>query len=149
MRRPFFFAPPVLLMACGPTAEPTSERSSAANAPAGLLTPKTAAKPAVSCGVYQGVLPCSDCAGIETQLYLWPDSTYLLRRTYLGKSQVPADLEAGRWRQHEQLQLTSGTNTITRFDNTPEGGLLHLDADGRRINSKLAEHYRLARVGSW
>jgi len=36
---------------------------------------------------FEGVLPCADCAGINTQLILYDDSmSYFLTETYMGKS---------------------------------------------------------------
>lgn len=36
-------------------------------------------------GDYKGVLPCADCAGIETELELKADQSYELSEEYLGK----------------------------------------------------------------
>ena len=36
-------------------------------------------------GVYEGVLPCADCDGIETTLELKKDHTYVATYKYIGK----------------------------------------------------------------
>ncbi|MOA32093.1 Lipoprotein NlpE precursor [compost metagenome] len=36
-------------------------------------------------GSYSGTLPCADCEGIKTELFIYLDNTYVLKETYLGK----------------------------------------------------------------
>lgn len=87
----------VVLASCGesggqPPAEATPETTAAAEAPA--ETP-------VLLGVFEGVLPCADCPGIETRLELtrkgqdWGDGTYRLTETYQGRGE-PVVTE-GEW----------------------------------------------------
>ena len=37
-------------------------------------------------GTYQGVLPCHDCSGIDTELELTLDHHFVLKQKFLGKS---------------------------------------------------------------
>src|SRR5215831_10613328 len=37
-------------------------------------------------GIYRGVLPCADCAGMQTTITLNKDLTYVTKIKYLGKS---------------------------------------------------------------
>ena len=52
--------------------------------------------------IYQGVLPCADCSGLDTELTLYRNAgtdapeTYSLRETYLGKPAKPL-ISAGKW----------------------------------------------------
>jgi len=38
-------------------------------------------------GIYRGVLPCADCEGIETEIKINADLTYVISSTYLGKNE--------------------------------------------------------------
>ena len=38
-------------------------------------------------GVYQGTIPCADCEGIQTEIKLFGDKTYLKSAKYLGKDE--------------------------------------------------------------
>ena len=33
---------------------------------------------------YQGILPCADCSGLDTSLFLDEDGTFILQETYRG-----------------------------------------------------------------
>lgn len=110
--------------------------------------------PGVLGGIYQGLLPCADCAGIETVLYLYPDSTYLERRTYLDqpKDGVNEQLSSGRWVQVSAnlLRLTRPNNQSGPTDYRLHArGLQQLDLDGQEITGNLAGRYLLAQVGSF
>jgi uncharacterized lipoprotein NlpE involved in copper resistance len=46
-------------------------------------------------GIYQGILPCSNCAGIQTIIHLMEDSTYTKRFIYLGRDTDDVQVEEG------------------------------------------------------
>jgi uncharacterized lipoprotein NlpE involved in copper resistance len=54
-------------------------------------------------GVYQGMLPCADCMGIETTLTLRPDGTFTLRRQYQKDEVFTAPLETGTWQRNDKV----------------------------------------------
>jgi len=62
-------------------------------------------------GVYEGVLPCADCPGIQTRLTLSRDETYELSTLYLDRDKVP--------------RIVRG-----RFSWQPSGNAITLDAEG-------------------
>jgi len=37
-------------------------------------------------GTFKGILPCTDCSGVDTALELRPDGTYAISETYQGKA---------------------------------------------------------------
>lgn len=95
-------------------------------------------------GIYEGILPCADCEGIQTVVELGVGNSYMKKTTYLGK-------------ENNAVIETSGTfswnddgNTIT-LDSEPapnqffvsENVLFFLDMDGKRITGDLADKYRL------
>jgi len=95
-------------------------------------------------GIYQGVLPCADCEGIETIIELGSGNSYIKKTTYLGS-------------ENQKVNETSGTFTWNEAGNTitlsneempnqyfvGENVLFHLDMEGNRISGDLAEKYQL------
>jgi copper homeostasis protein (lipoprotein) len=100
-------------------------------------------------GVYQGVVPCADCEGIETTLRLAPDGTYELSLKYLGKSTPPFSSKGSfKWRQDGreiELQTSSGA---PRFYRVEENRLRQLDTRGQPIESALADKYVLRKLAT-
>lgn len=92
-------------------------------------------------GTYQGILPCGDCGGLQTQIVLNKDLTYLLETRYNGKD--------------EKIFQTKGTFTWdtngSKISLDPdkqsylvgENRLFHLDIDGNRITGNLADDFIL------
>ena len=109
--------------------------------------------PGVLGGIYQGLLPCADCAGIETVLYLYPDSTYLERRTYLDQPKEGSNeqLSSGRWAQvsADLVRLTRRNQTSPTDYKLHARSLQQLDLDGQEITGDLAARYYLAQVGNF
>ncbi|WP_410201693.1 copper resistance protein NlpE N-terminal domain-containing protein, partial [Escherichia coli] len=48
------------------------------------LSPAQAAEPKPMPQSWRGVLPCADCEGIETSLFLEKDGTWVMNERYLG-----------------------------------------------------------------
>ncbi|MBK7426015.1 MAG: copper resistance protein NlpE N-terminal domain-containing protein [Saprospiraceae bacterium] len=46
-------------------------------------------------GIYQGILPCGNCTGIQTVIHLMEDSTYTKRFIYLGRDTDEVQVEEG------------------------------------------------------
>lgn len=100
-------------------------------------------------GVYKGTLPCADCEGIETEIILNQNSSFIIGRKYLGKSDAVVSNsgtfswnkagntitlnEAGNDAKHNQYLV--GENKLTK-----------LDADGKKIESSFAAMYELKKV---
>ncbi len=95
---------------------------------------------------YQGVLPCADCSGLETSLFLDENGSYLLREVYLeGKDGNSAFVETGLWaRTADRLTLTNSRGEKRHFQPT-EQGLVMLDQQGEPIQSNFS--YLLAATG--
>lgn len=95
-------------------------------------------------GVFQGVLPCADCPGINTSLTLNADSTFALNEKY-GDSKdttIYGDYEIYAGGQILNLFVDSGLVYIYEVG---ANGLIMLDADGHRIEGELASHYVLTK----
>lgn len=97
-------------------------------------------------GTYKGVLPCADCEGIETELMLHKDSTFMLRQTYLGKANAAVNNVDGNWIwiDGNTIELQGITNAPARY-HVGENQLFQLDMEGKRIQGDLAEKYILAK----
>lgn len=110
-------------------------------------------------GTWAGLLPCADCPGIRLQLQLWkqPD-VYRLLQTYQSQTTAPRTFaEEGHWQRvprHDEDSLgmivlqpatEEGRQPPNRlFQQMPDGSLLKLDGQGKRIPSSL--NYQLRRI---
>jgi uncharacterized lipoprotein NlpE involved in copper resistance len=97
-------------------------------------------------GTYQGILPCADCEGIQTEILLNPDQTYTKSETYLGKGEN-AFVTEGKFNWSE-----SGNEISLQNQDSPtsykvvENALMALDSDGNIIEGQLKEKYRLDKI---
>ena len=83
-------------------------------------------------GVFYDTLPCADCPGIATQLYLKPDNTFIMERQYVGKSTF---YETGTWQMGDSLLQLTGTGSPQRFKIMSHAALELLDTEGKEIDS--------------
>jgi len=91
---------------------------------------------------WQGDLPCADCAGIRTTLYLSPDGTFRLDEGHLGLAPRADTLvgSTGRWTWSPQTQVVSlyGSGESRQFlESAADGALVALDREGAAIVSDL------------
>lgn len=99
---------------------------------------------------YKGVLPCADCGGIETSLFLQQDGTYILSEVYKVKAKDNQYFaQYGRWaRTADKLVLTEADGEKRYF--RPAGDNLEmLDIHGEPIHtsaSRLKQFYQLRPV---
>ncbi len=98
-------------------------------------------------GIYEGVLPCADCEGMQTRLVLRPDHSYSLAVKYLGKEAAPFTHEGSfAWASDGS---TIYLNDVTEGPNTyflGEGFVAQLDLEGQRITGELGDRYVLQKV---
>lgn len=101
-------------------------------------------------GVYFGILPCADCAGIKMELKLKKDLRYEMITEYLAKEQI-RNREVGTFNWNND-----GNRIILLKDQLPdsslqfhvgENKLRKLDLKGQRIEGRLAEGYVLFKTG--
>lgn len=100
-------------------------------------------------GVYRGVLPCADCEGIETEITLNADLTYVVSSIYLGKNNEAFKEngnfiwdEAGAKIMLKNVDPKAATNQYLVGENM----LFKLDINGNRIEGDLKEKYQLKKV---
>jgi copper homeostasis protein (lipoprotein) len=93
---------------------------------------------------WRGVLPCADCEGIETSLFLQKDGTWVMNQRYQGAKEPSSFATYGTWaRTAEKLVLTDTTGEKTYFRAKGEG-MEMLDREGNPIESQF--NYTLAPV---
>ncbi len=97
-------------------------------------------------GTYKNIMPCADCEGIDTELTIEYDNSYILRTKYLGKDSGNVFTSNGNF------EWNSKGNTITlknEHENSVkqyfvgENYIAQLDMKGARITGDLAEMYIL------
>lgn len=100
-----------------------------------------------------GLLPCSDCQGIDTRLVLRLKDgrrTYLMSETYLGSIGNNSFDTAGTWMETvgkadgRVVYILDPERTGQRFALQPDGALEALDGNGNASSQGLA--YRLQRL---
>ena len=122
------------------TARPASQTSTGGIPP--LPPPPLQNLPAT----FTGTMPCADCQGIRYQLNLFPDDSFFLRMTYLGRKVDPVD-DIGSWAlsSDRRILLLKGRADRPELFAIPSPGVLRkLDADGQPIQGKTP--YELART---
>lgn len=101
------------------------------------------------CGVYEGVIPCADCAGIKVNVTLNKDETYIFKSIYLkdNKTINPSEF-TGRytWNDKGSIVTLNGITDSPSHFFVVEGAIIIVDAEGKQISGNLADHYRLKQI---
>ncbi len=86
---------------------------------------------------YKGLLPCADCSGIETSLFLEKDGTWVLNQRYQGAKSPAVFASYGSWvRTADKLVLTESDGEKLYFRPKADG-LEMLDREGNPIESQF------------
>ena len=98
-------------------------------------------------GIYRGVLPCADCEGIQTTVYLDKNLSFKIKTLYLGKSDSTHEI-SGKISWNEK----GNTITLTPTDRgqptqylVGEGLLTQLDGQGNKITGDNASRHLLSK----
>ncbi|POT55855.1 copper homeostasis/adhesion lipoprotein NlpE [Citrobacter amalonaticus] len=96
---------------------------------------------------WRGVLPCADCEGIETSLFLEKDGTWVMNERYQGVRDEPSSFASyGSWaRTADKLVLTDSKGEKSYYRAKGES-LEMLDREGNPITSQF--NYMLEPVKS-
>lgn len=100
-------------------------------------------------GIYKGVLPCADCEGLETVLYVNENNTYKLQTRYLGKGDKVFEQKGTFTWDNKGVKII-----LNGIDNGPnqyfvgENKVTQLDLSGKLITGKLALQYVLSKQNS-
>lgn len=144
----------VLLAACGPGQEaaPSGSAAPGLGSSSGPGTEQAADGNEL---VWSGVLPCSDCAGVDTRLVLRTDGLrrrFGLTETYIGGQGETRFSRQGDWIEGSRVIDGESLASYTLdpgaggqvFVLRPDGALELLDGEGR--TSAQAVDYRLQRL---
>ena len=96
-------------------------------------------------GSYKGVIPCADCEGIETEIVLNQDLTYVKKTKYLGKGDGKIFEENGSFvwdKSGGSISLKTSTGGPSHYK-VGENQLIQLDMQGKPITGDLADKYVL------
>lgn len=96
---------------------------------------------------WRGILPCADCEGIETSLFLEKDGTWVMNERYQGVREEPSSFASyGTWaRTADKLVLTDSQGEKSWY--RAKGDALEmLDREGNPVQSQL--NYTLEPVKS-
>lgn len=110
----------------------------------GTHTVSTASPKAMFIGRYKGILPCADCPGIVTQLWVRADSTFFLLEHYIDRDTVPYG-SFGRWMVVNDLLSTGSGTDKPEFWRITEHGLMNVGEDGQEFDTRRP--MQIARVG--
>lgn len=91
---------------------------------------------------YRGILPCSDCAGIDTSLFLAQDGTFVLQHDYqTNRPGTKSFAIYGKWARTADKLVLTDTRGEKHYFRPLKDGLEMLDANGTPIQS--SQTYRL------
>ncbi|EHD22828.1 hypothetical protein EH206_17395 [Brenneria nigrifluens DSM 30175 = ATCC 13028] len=91
---------------------------------------------------YRGVLPCADCAGIDTSLFLDQDGTFILKEHYqTTRAGQTTFAEQGQWQRTADKLVLTDSQGEKRYFRPTDNGLEMLDRQGVPIQS--GNSYRL------
>ncbi|WP_276481064.1 copper resistance protein NlpE N-terminal domain-containing protein [Paraflavitalea pollutisoli] len=97
-------------------------------------------------GIYRGILPCADCPGIKTTIYLNRDLTYVRKSKYMDRP-APEQEEKGKftWDADGQTITLDASGQPAKYA-VGENTLTQLDMSGAKITGNLAPNYVLSKA---
>jgi Uncharacterized lipoprotein NlpE involved in copper resistance len=96
-------------------------------------------------GTYKGVIPCADCEGIETEIILHSDGSFVKKSKYLGKGSEEVFEEKGNytWDPTGFIITLDGIKDAPNRFRVEENTIRMFDMGGNRIEGELADKYVL------
>lgn len=96
-------------------------------------------------GIYRGIIPCADCPGIKTTVYISRDGIFKSTYEYIDRNSSYEKTGKYSWNKEGNtitLQPSSGASTKYFVG---ENQLIQLDKDGNKITGELANHFILTK----
>lgn len=103
----------------------TSADSTMAKKPEGFKVKQLA-------GLFYDTMPCADCPGIVTKMYLRPDETFIMEREYIGKNTL---YETGVWSTNDSLLQLTSTDSPQHFKIDSYAKFSVLDNENKEIKA--------------
>ena len=88
-------------------------------------------------GYYEDTLPCADCPGLVTQLWVRSDSTFILRQHYIDRDTLPFGT-IGQWHVVNGLVTVGMTGDKPDFYRPTAEGLMLVDELGEALGLGVA-----------
>ncbi len=118
----------IVLAAChGNSLHSDATDSTIAKKPAGFEVKQMA-------GVFYDTLPCADCPGIATKIYLKPDNSFIMEQVYVGKHTV---YDIGKWSTTDSVLKLTSTEGPRQFKILSYAEIKLLDNEGRMMNDTV------------
>lgn len=87
---------------------------------------------------WRGVLPCADCEGIETSLFLEKDGTWVINERYQGVREEPSSFASyGTWARTADKLVLTDSNGEKSYYRAKGNALEMLDREGNPVASQL------------
>lgn len=86
---------------------------------------------------YKGLLPCADCEGIETTLFLEKDGTWVMNQRYQDAKMPSVFASYGSWARTADKLVLTGSDGEKRYFRPKADGLEMLDREGNVIVSQF------------
>lgn len=86
---------------------------------------------------FRGLLPCADCEGIDTALFLEKDGTWVMNQRYQGAPQPSQFASWGKWARTADRLVLTDTNGEKLYFSVKGENLDMLDREGMPIVSQL------------
>lgn len=95
-------------------------------------------------GTYKGVIPCADCEGIQTEVTLNKDMSYIVKSNYMGKdTHFPEERGTFSWDSTGSKVELLGVKDQPSTYFVGENILTQLDMDGNKVTGTFADKYIL------
>lgn len=101
-------------------------------------------------GVFEAVLPCADCQGIDTRIFLQKDYTFIKEENYQGaKDTLPHIFyDLGKWTVKDSIiLLATQTSDTTKYKILPDQTIQMLAQDGTSIPDSVKGNFHFAFKG--
>ena len=93
---------------------------------------------------WRGILPCADCEGIETSLFLETDGTWVMNERYQGAREPTVIASWGTWERTAGKLVLTDSEGEKRYFHAKGEQLEMLDREGKPVSSSL--NYTLSPV---
>lgn len=97
---------------------------------------------------YQGVIPCPDCQGIETNIQIFNDSTITRTVYYNGKNEFPQS-KLGTWKLIDSVFEATFDREKLFYKIKDFQTILRVGSDLREIKGKIASNYTFNKVSKF
>lgn len=95
-------------------------------------------------GTYVGTLPCADCPGIQTTIFLFENGDFEIEENYLERSFMRQDKGTFEWNDAgDVITLRGIEDSNPRLFKVAENQIIQLDIEGKPITGNLAEAFIL------